>query len=88
MATGLPNRHGFGYQSRALIIVLDIPDSRASRECFHAQALARGCVAEAKNIEYELVVKPDIVQLHVRDHGKSLDVSEARAVVTLLTETE
>jgi hypothetical protein len=43
-----------------------------------------GVVAEAKDIEYELVVQPDSIQLHVRDHGKPIDVSKALAVVTLL----
>ena len=44
-----------------------------------------GVVVEVKDIEYELVAKPDSVQLHLRDHGKAVDVSKASAKLTLLT---
>lgn len=44
-----------------------------------------GVVVEVKDIEYELVAKPDSVQLHMRDHGKAVDVSKASAKLTLLT---
>jgi hypothetical protein len=47
-----------------------------------------GVVAEVKDVDYELVAKGNIVQLYVRDHGKSVDVSKASAKVTLLTGTE
>ena len=44
-----------------------------------------GVVVEVKDIEYELVAKPDLMQLHLRDHGKTVDVSQASAKVTLLS---
>lgn len=44
-----------------------------------------GVVAEVKDVDYELVAKPDRVSLHVRDHGKAVDVSKATAKLTLLT---
>lgn len=44
-----------------------------------------GVVVEVKDIEYELVAKPDLMQLHLRDHGKAVDVSQASAKVTLLS---
>jgi hypothetical protein len=47
-----------------------------------------GVVVEVKDIEYELVAKPDLVQLHVRDHGKTVDVSKASAKLTLLAGTD
>ena len=43
-----------------------------------------GVVVEVKDIEYELVAKPDSVQLHLRDHGKTVDVSKGSAKLTLL----
>lgn len=43
-----------------------------------------GVVVEVKDIEYELVAKPDLMQLHLRDHGKPVDVSQASAKLTLL----
>src|SRR3990167_7374832 len=43
-----------------------------------------GVVVEVKDIEYELVAKPDTLQLHLRDHGKVVDVSQGSAKLTLL----
>ena len=43
-----------------------------------------GVVVEVKDIEYELVAKPDTLQLHLRDHGKVVDVSKGSAKLTLL----
>ena len=47
-----------------------------------------GVVAEVRDVDYELVVKADVVQLYARDHGKPLDVSKASAKVTLLAGTD
>ena len=47
-----------------------------------------GVVAEVKDIDMELVAKPDVVQLHVRQGNKAVDVSKASARVTLLVGTE
>ena len=52
-----------------------------------AKPLHGGVVVEVKDIEYELVARPDLVQLHVRDHGKAVDVSKASAKLTLLAGT-
>lgn len=46
--------------------------------------LQGGVVSVVKDIEYELVAKPDTLQLHLRDHGKPVDVSQASAKLTLL----
>ena len=32
-----------------------------------------GLVTEIKDVDYELVAKPDVLQLYVRDHGKPVD---------------
>ena len=42
-----------------------------------------GLVTEIKDMDYELVAKPDVLQLYVRDHGKPVDVSRATAKITL-----
>lgn len=47
-----------------------------------------GVVTEAKDMDYELVAKPAAIQLHLRDHGKPVDVSKASAKLTLLSGTE
>jgi hypothetical protein len=47
-----------------------------------------GVVVEVKDIDYELVAKPTMIQLHLRDHGKAADVSKATAKLTLLTGAE
>ncbi|MDZ7590850.1 MAG: hypothetical protein U5L05_09195 [Rubrivivax sp.] len=47
-----------------------------------------GVVAEVKDMDYELVAKANVVQLHLRGHGNKVDVSKASAKVTLLTGTE
>ncbi|MCR5867617.1 hypothetical protein [Aquincola sp. J276] len=47
-----------------------------------------GVVVEVKDIDYELVAKPTMIQLHLRDHDKPADVSKASAKLTLLTGAE
>lgn len=47
-----------------------------------------GVVVEVKDIDYELVAKSTMIQLHLRDHGKPADVSKATAKVTMLSGTE
>jgi hypothetical protein len=51
-------------------------------------SLHGGIVTEVKDMDYEFVAKPDRLQLHLRDHGKEVDVSKASAKVTLLAGTE
>jgi hypothetical protein len=47
-----------------------------------------GLVTEIKDVDYELVAKPDVLQLYVRVHGKPVDVSKATAKITLLAGTD
>ncbi|WP_422842710.1 hypothetical protein [Acidovorax sp. M2(2025)] len=47
-----------------------------------------GVVVEVKDMDLELVAKPDVLQLYLRDHGKPADVSKASAKVTLLNGSE
>jgi hypothetical protein len=45
-------------------------------------------LSTVKDVDYELVAKPDVLQLYVRDHGKPVDVSKTTAKVTLLSGSE
>jgi hypothetical protein len=47
-----------------------------------------GIVAATKVMDFELVAKPTVIHLHLRDHGKAADVSKSSAKLTLLTGTE
>ena len=47
-----------------------------------------GVVVEVKDMDYELVAKPTVIQLHLRDHGKPSDVAKASAKLTLLSGAE
>ena len=47
-----------------------------------------GIVVEVKDIDYELVAKPDRIQLYISNHGNRIDISKASAKVTLLVSTE
>ena len=47
-----------------------------------------GALAEAKDIEYELVATADKLQLYMRDHGKPVAVAGMTAKVTLLAGTD
>ncbi len=44
-----------------------------------------GVVTEVRDVDYELVVQPTAAQLYLRDHGKQVNVSNAKAKLTLLT---
>lgn len=47
-----------------------------------------GHLTTVKDIDYELVASATSLQLYVRDHGKSMDLSKASAKLTLLNGTE
>jgi hypothetical protein len=47
-----------------------------------------GIVVEAKDMDYEIVAKPDLMQIYLRDHDKPMKVDGAKAKVTLLNGSE
>ena len=47
-----------------------------------------GIFAAGKAMDFELVAKPDVLHLYLRDHGKPMDASKATAKLTLLAGTE
>lgn len=47
-----------------------------------------GVVVESGDLDYELVIKPDVVQLYLRDHGEAVNITNASAKVMLLAGKE
>ncbi len=47
-----------------------------------------GVVVETKAGDFEIVAKPDMIQIYVSDHGKPMKLDGAKAKVTLLSGTE
>ncbi len=47
-----------------------------------------GIFMEGKQADFELVAKPEVIQLYLSDHGKKMDHSKASAKVTLLSGKE
>ena len=54
----------------------------------HHEPLHGGIVVEGKQADFELVAKPDVIHLYVRDHGKPMSVAKASAKLTLLSGSE
>ena len=52
------------------------------------KAMHGGVVVASKGLDYELVAKPTLIQLHLRENGKPADVSKASAKLTLLNGAE
>jgi hypothetical protein len=52
------------------------------------EPLHGGQVVEVQDVDYELVAKPELLQLYLRDHGKPMDPSGASARLTLLSGSE
>jgi len=44
-----------------------------------------GIVADGKAFDAELVAKPDVITVHVSDHGKPAKTTNAKGKITLLT---
>ncbi len=47
-----------------------------------------GIFVEGKQADFELVAKPELIQLYLSDHGKKMDHSRASAKLTLLAGKE
>lgn len=70
-----------------LLLATASPSFAAGEDHDH-KPLHGGVVTATKAMDYELVAKPSAIQLHLRDHGKPVDVSKASAKLTLLSGTE
>lgn len=47
-----------------------------------------GIFVETKALDFEVVAKPDLIQVYVADHGKAVKLDGARGKVTLLNGSE
>jgi anti-sigma regulatory factor (Ser/Thr protein kinase) len=47
-----------------------------------------GVVVQTRAGDFEIVAKPDTLQIHISDHGKPVKLEGARAKITLLNGTE
>lgn len=52
------------------------------------KALHGGIVVEASDVDFELVAKPELITLYVRDHGKPASTQGASGKITLLSGSE
>lgn len=67
----------------AIALVLSTGPALAAGEDHHKPQYG-GILVEGKQADFELVAKPDVIQLYLSDHGKKMDHSKASAKVTLL----
>jgi hypothetical protein len=47
-----------------------------------------GIVVATKTLDFEIVAKPDLIQIYVDEHGKALKLDGAKAKLTLLNGAE
>ena len=66
----------------------DHGDQKGARHAHDSKARAGGVVTVVKDVNYELVAKPDGLALYVTDHGKPVDLSGASAKLMLLSATD
>lgn len=70
----------------ALALCVAVPTFAADT---HTHGPKHGGVHVAvKDIDFELVAKPSLIQLHVSDHDKPIDYAKATAKLTLLVGTQ
>ena len=54
----------------------------------HHEPVHGGIFVEGKQADFELVAKPDVLHLYLRDHGKPMSVAKASAKLTILSGAE
>lgn len=60
-------------------------DKKGSEHAHDAKPAYGGIVSVIKDVNYELVAKPDTITLYVTDHGKPVDTKNTSATLTLLS---
>ncbi|RZI40444.1 hypothetical protein EGT07_24245 [Herbaspirillum sp. HC18] len=63
-------------------------DKKGGEHAHDAKPQYGGVVSVIKDVNYELVAKPDSIALYVNDHGKPVDTKNASASLTLLSAAE
>ena len=75
----------------ALVALVSVGPTFAADKHDHAhehESMHGGVVVEVKDLDLELVAKPEVIQLHLRDHGKPVDVANGSAKLTGSVETD
>jgi hypothetical protein len=60
-------------------------DNQAAAHAHDAKAAHGGVVSVVKDLNYELVARPDTLALYVSDHGQPVDLKGATSKLTLLS---
>jgi len=68
-----------------LLVALTLPVSLPANADGEHKPKYGGVVAVVKDVQYELVAKPDSIALFIEDHGRKVDTKGANAKLTLLT---
>ena len=63
-------------------------DKKGGEHAHDAKPVHGGVVSVVKDVNYELVAKPDTITLYVTDHGKPVDTKDATATLTLLSSSD
>lgn len=66
----------------------DHGDKKGKEHAHDAKPMYGGVVSVVKDVNYELVAKPDSITLYVADHGKPVDTKDASATLTLLSASD
>jgi hypothetical protein len=69
----------------AAAFALALPAVAADDHTHGAKPIHGGVVAEASDIEFELLAKADAITVYVRDHGRALATQGATGKLTVLT---
>jgi len=63
-------------------------ESKGGAHAHEAKPRFGGVVTVVKDVNYELVAKPDVLQLYISDHGKPVELKGASAKLTLLSASD
>lgn len=63
-------------------------DNKGGEHAHDAKPAYGGVVSVVKDVNYELVAKPDTITLYVTDHGKPVDTKDASATLTVLSASD
>lgn len=66
----------------------DHDEKKGGEHAHDAKPAYGGVVSVVKDVNYELVAKPDTITLYVTDHGKPVDTKDATATLTLLSASD
>ena len=68
-----------------LLVALTLPVSLPANADGEHKPKYGGVVTVVKDVQYELVAKPDSIALFIEDHGRKVDTKGANAKLVLLT---